>query len=160
MPNSPLPPSSKVKNSLVFILSLVAACGPGVCAQSVDDLQIPQRSDFSASIQRRDPMLPIGWSAASPMQATVVNGAPVPVTTESYIRPEAFVVSSISLDKIPLSIINGRACGEGDFIPFVAGGQKIKVQVFAIRDGAVTIRYGAHQIVCPIRPNQKPTPKK
>jgi len=127
------------------------ACG----AQTVEELGVPKRSAFNDLVERRDPFVPIGWQR--PASAPVfVKGGGVVVTIESYIRPEAFSVSSISLDRLPLAVINGKTYGEGDVVPFLAGEKKIKLQVYAIRDGSVTLRYNDFKVTCPIRLWQKP----
>jgi len=52
---------------------------------------------------------------------------------------------------LPLAVINGKAYGEGDSIPFIAGTSKIKVQVLVIRDGGVILGYNDLKVTCPIR---------
>jgi len=140
-----------VKNSALSGFLLLACLGGGACAQTVEDLNIANRSAFEVSNDFRDPLLPIGWTKSSPIVVPIVNGVPVPPPIEAYIRPEAFLVSSISVAKLPLAIINGKQWGEGDLMPFVAGTEKIMLQVFAIRDGSVVLRYKDHKITCPIR---------
>ena len=144
-----------MKNSVLLLL-ILAGSGLACNAQSVEELGVSQRSAFEDAGERRDPFLPIGWQRPASESAPVVKGAPVVMTTESYIRPEAFVVSSIALDRLPLAVINGKTYGEGDPLPFVAGDKKIKLQVYAIRDGAVTLRYNDFKVTCPIRLWQKP----
>jgi len=147
-------PSSKVKNKAALALLLVVGYGQMAHAQSVEDLNIAQRSAFQSPAAARDPFLPIGWQKVG---AVVFSGSGAR-TTEACITPEAFVVSSISLDRLPLAVINGKAYGEGDLIPFDAGGKQIQVQVFAVRDGQVVLRYKDFKVSCPIRVWQKPTP--
>jgi len=127
-------------------------------AQTAEELGVAKRSAFDDSTIQRDPFLPIGWNQPVLVQGPVHSGVSAPPTIESFIRPEAFVISSILFDKIPLAVINGKAYGEGDSMPFNAGGTQIKLQVFAIRDGVVTLQYGEFKVACPIRVYQKPTP--
>lgn len=157
MPNSPFPPLSKAINSAALLLLLVAGFAGEAPAQTAEELHITRRSSFDSPAAVRDPMLPIGWQKQG---VVVTDGSPVVRTVESYIVPAAFVVSSISLDRIPLAVINGRPYGEGDLMAFSAGGEKIQIQIYSIRDGAVTLHYKAHQVVCPIRTSQlKPAVK-
>jgi hypothetical protein len=140
---------SKAINKVAVLLLLVAGFAGAIQAQTAEELHITRRSSFETPGGLRDPLAPIGWQKAGDV---IVDGnGPVVRTVESYIVPAAFVISSISLDRIPLAIINGKPYGEGDMMPFNAGGEKIQLQVGAIRDGAVTLLYKAHQVICPIR---------
>jgi len=145
-----------VKNSALLVLLLLSGSGFVCSAQTAEELGVSKRSAFDVATERRDPFLPVGWPRPASEPAPVVKGAPAVVTTESYIRPEAFAVSSISLDRIPLAVINGKAYGEGDSLPFVAGDKKIKLIVYSIRDGSVTLRYNDFKVTCPIHVRQKP----
>ncbi|MCX6966800.1 MAG: hypothetical protein NTZ46_03305 [Verrucomicrobia bacterium] len=144
-----------MKYSAFFVFVVLAASGLACNAQTAAELGISPPSDFDAVAMQRDPFLPLGWHP--PDSATpVVKGAAAVATTESYIRPEAFVVSSISVDRLPLAVINGKTYGEGDPLPFMAGERKIVLKVYAIRDGAVTLIYNDFKVTCPIRLWQKP----
>ena len=151
MPNSLFPPLSKAINSAACLLLLAGFAGAAQ-AQTAEDLHVARRSTFESPAAARDPLTPIGWQKAGVV--VTLPGGPVVRTAESYIVPAAFVVSSISLDRIPLAVINGRPYGEGDLMSFNAGGEKIQLQISAIRDGAVTLRYKACEVVCPIRASQ------
>ena len=135
MRNSPFRPLLKVKNSALSGFLLLACLGGGACAQTVEDLNIANRSAFEVSNDFRDPLLPIGWTKSSPIVVPIVNGVPVPPPIEAYIRPEAFLVSSISVAKLPLAIINGKQWGEGDLL----GGPDIRLEYYTPRSikGAV-----------------------
>lgn len=156
MPNSSSQPSLKVKNKLFLILVVVAGSGLLARAQTAEELDIVRHSAFDASTSPRDPFLPIGWKKVATVVAPSGGGMIAAPTTESYIKPEAFVVTSISLDRIPLAVINGKAYGEGDMIPFVAGTEHIRLQIVLIRDGEVTLRYKNYSIACLIRSLMKP----
>ncbi len=156
MPNSPFPLWLKVKNSALIALLILIGSSLVSLAQTAEELGAAKLSAFEVGTERRDPFVPIGWQRPASEPAPIVRGAPVVMTTESYLRPEAFVVSSISVDRLPLAIINGKAYGEGDSLPFVAGEKKIKLLVYSIRDGAVTLRYNDYKVTCPIRIWQKP----
>lgn len=155
MRNSLFPPLSKTVPSLALLLVLAGA--GWAPAQTAEELHATRRSSFEAPAGARDPLTPIGWQ--KPQAAGEVANPHMGRAVESYLVPAAFVVSSISLDRIPLAVVNGKAYGEGDIFPFTAGGEKVQLQVFAIRDGAVTLRYKAFQVVCPIRGQQPSKPK-
>ena len=150
-----------MKSSAILFLGALMAGSALLQGQTVEDFNLPQHSTFDGSLLQRDPFLPIGWKPPEAAAIPLSNSPAAPPTIESVLQPTAFVVSSISLDRIPLAIINGKAYGEGDSIPFTALGQKIQLQVFAIRDGEVILRYNELKITCPIRLWQKPAvPKK
>ncbi len=145
--------------SFLSLLSLAFAVLPA-SAQTVEDLQIKERSFFTASTAR-NPFLPVGWAKPEPIVPTVgkpVN--PTAVVSDAFFKPERFVVTSISIGALPLALINGKTYGEGDLIPVEAG---INVQVYAIRDGEVTLRYQSKTIVSAIQSaeakKQRPKPK-
>ena len=121
-------------------------------AQTAEELGITTRSSFQGS-EERDPFWPIGWSKPS---AIVMPGESSPV--ELVPQPDHFAVTSISLDRIPLAIINGKPYGEGDSLIWLNGATKksFKLQIISIRDGAVTLRYDNVKVVCPLRIWQKP----
>ena len=156
MPKSPFLLWLKVKNSAFFVLLVLIGSSLVSRAQTAAELGASKLSTFEIGTERRDPFVPIGWQRPASEPAPVVKGLPVVMTTESYIRPEAFVVSSISVDRLPLAVINGKAYGEGESLPFVAGDKRIKLLVYSIRDGAVTLRYNDYKVTCPIRMWQKP----
>ncbi len=145
-----------MKSSPLLSVLILAALGLGCGAQTTEELGVAQRSAFETSVERRDPFLPIGWErpVSVPALAGLKGASAVP--TESYLRPEAFVVSSIALDRLPLAVINGKTYGEGDPVLFVAGDKKVALHVEAIRDGVVTLRYNDFKVNCPIRLWQKP----
>ncbi|MEI7958723.1 MAG: hypothetical protein WCI40_06410 [Verrucomicrobiota bacterium] len=145
-----------MKNSALILL-ILAVSGLACRAQTSEELGVANRSVFNDTAERRDPFLPIGWKRPpSGPELVLVKGVNVPVTTESYIRPDAFSVTSIALDRIPLAVINGKPYGEGDVIPFVAGDKPIKLRIYSIRDGVVTLSYNDYKVTCPIRLWQKP----
>lgn len=154
MQNFSFQPWLKVKNNplaLLVALWALAASGGLARAQTVEELGVSRHSSFDPATLHRDPFTPIGWQ--KPMAAApVVNG----VKQEPVFRAEAFMVSSISVDRIPLAVINGRPYGEGDSIAWTEAGRTMKAQVFAIRDGVVTLRMGDVTVKCPIRARPQP----
>jgi len=133
--------------TLLSLFAVLSAALPAV-AQSVDDLQIKERSSFSVAPDARNPFLPIGWKKPEPMAAGPVAPAPVKQMSDAFFKPERFVVTSISIGALPLALINGRTYGEGDLIPVPEG---VSVQVYSIRDGQVTLRFRDKTIVTTIQ---------
>jgi hypothetical protein len=160
----------KSSSRYAFLLCLVAGglgpLGGLALGQSVKELGVGKASAFDIPGGERDPLWPIGWT---PKPATA-SGAEKNALPEVAPKADAFYVSSISLDRIPLAVINGKAYGVGDhFVCTVGGGkagpESFRLQVVAIRDGLVTLRYGTTDLACPLRiiqtaPSPKPTPSK
>ncbi len=143
----------------LLILILVLGSAPLLQAQSVDDLKVRNRSSFDAPKDGRNPFWPVGWIKAEPAPASE-GGArtenPKPVApagpSTAFMKPENFIVTSISIGALPLALINGKAYGEGDLIPYpVGGGSTVSVQVVSVRDGVVTLRFRDKTITTTIK---------
>jgi hypothetical protein len=136
--------------------------------QSVEELGVGQPSTFQFPDGERDPFWPIGWTKQVLVESNAPSGA---VPMEVVPKPDAFYVSSISLDRIPLAVINGKAYGLGDRFVWSVPGEKgaepktFRLQVVAIRDGLVILRYGTVDLPCSLRiigtpaPSPKPASK-
>ena len=156
MRKSPLPPSSNRRNSLLA-LAAAAVILPGLpCqAQTAQELGITEHSAFAFPADGRDPFLPVGWER--PQEAQPTDNTPAPI--QPVLKPEMFVVTSISLDRIRLAVINGKPYGEGDNIPLDAEGKRgLRVQVLTIQDGLVTLVSGSLKLTCPLRLSQTQAP--
>jgi hypothetical protein len=116
-------------------------------APSIPPYELKNRSTFTAKAGTRVPFWPIGWNGQH--QPIVTPGKPMAKAFQ--IQPSHFTVTSILLSHPPLATINGRAFGEGEFLPVEAGGQPVKVIVTAIRDGGVWLDQSGHQIFVPMR---------
>lgn len=123
-------------------------------AQTAEELGVAGRSSFQMEEGARDPLWPIGWTRPSAVP-TVAGEAPAQVLP----RAEYFAVSSISLDRIPLAVINGQPYGEGDTVVWTGDKKTFRLQIISIRDGAVTLRYQDLKLVCPLRQWQKAADK-
>ena len=87
----------------------------------------------------RNPFWPIGWmptATAAPAQVSAV---------QLDVKPEQFVVTTISVDYPPLAIINGRSYAVGDQIPVTADKREF-VTVKQILDGVVVLDYRGHEL--------------
>ncbi len=99
-------------------------------------------------VESRNPFWPIGWT---PTAVAAVAAAPV-----VEVKAEQFTVTSISVDSLPLAVINGQNKAIGDRVP-VPGTQEF-VTVKKITDGMVVLQYKTHELnVVPVIPG---TPKK
>ena len=132
--------------ALLSFITLVTSL-PSLQAQSVDDLQIERRSAFTMAAAR-NPFWPIGWAKPEPVAPGVVAPTAPKEISDAFFKPERFVVTSISIGVLPLALINGKTYGEGDLIAVSDG---VNVQVAAIRDGEVTLRYKDKTIVSVIQ---------
>jgi hypothetical protein len=120
-------------------------------AQTAQDLGVSERSAFHSSQETHDPFLPVGWQKPQDMLSGETN-APAAAPDETLLKAELFVVTSISVDRIRLAVINGKLYGEGDAFPFLMEGKRqVKMQVLMIQDGMVTLGCGSVRVACPLR---------
>lgn len=120
---------------------MIACFGTLASGQTVEELKIKERSSFRAPTTLRNPFLPLGWKKVS---STAAASAPMAAATPvpELFKPDLFSVTSIATGGVPVAVINGRIYGEGELVPFNSGGPKpVSAQVYAIRDGMVTLRY-------------------
>jgi hypothetical protein len=120
-------------------------------AQTAAELKIKQPSEFDARTAIHDPFWPVGWQKAAPVPQTgAASAAATALAGANLLKPESFVVTSISTGALPLAVINGKAYGEGELIN-IGGAPTGSVQVFAIRDGVVILRSQNQTITVYIR---------
>ena len=124
---------------------------------AIEPYQPKNKSSFSVQSGARVPFWPIGWSKEK-QSAAPEAVAPAPVKV-FLIEPQHFTVTSVLLSHPPLATINGKAFGEGEFLPVTANGQPLKVVVKAIRDGGVWLDQSGHQIFVPLKRQGIPPPK-
>ena len=139
-------------NRTAFILlAVVTGFSLRASAQTAAELKIKERSTFKGAPTMRDPFWPIGWQKRAPEGSSILapkTGSALVASPEMFLKPELFIVSSISTGAVPIAIINGKMYGEGELIPFNAGGPKpVSAQVYKISDGTVTLRYQAKTVV-------------
>lgn len=132
-----------MNKTVLVALSMIAGFAVLAPAQTVEELKIKERSSFRAPVTLRNPFWPLGWQKPSPTAPgapTVARSAATPVPV--IFKPDLFTVTSISTGAVPVAVINGRIYGEGELISFNSGGPKpVSAQVYAIKDGMVTLRY-------------------
>lgn len=145
----------KIANNL--ILTLLAATGIARAEQtSIEPYDLKNRSSFGAALESRAPFWPIGWMRPKP-------GAPEPETRTVAPKVEApkfqlssdnFNVTSILLGRPSIAVINGRSFEKGDFLPVVAGNERLRVQILDIREQGVVLQLDKQQpILVPMRRN-------
>ena len=126
---------------LIALFATGGFCGIA-SAQTTADLKIKQPSIFKVPAGTRSPFWKLGFKDPSFQKVAVKAGSPAVPAIESLLKPEFFVVTSISTGSMPVAVINGRIYAEGELIPLSPPGLKpVAAQVFAIRDGHVILRY-------------------
>ena len=132
---------------LVLIATLAAAhaargqqTAPAVARNSGKEYALAHSSSFEAPPNgTRNPFWPIGWTPST------VTGPAQTAVQQIDVKPEQFVVTTISVDYPPLAIINGRSYAVGDQIPVTAD-KRVFVTVKQILDGVVVLDYQGHEM--------------
>jgi hypothetical protein len=100
------------------------------------------RSVFTATADEHNPFWPIGWVKTG--DDTGDSAAPtVP-------HSEDFLVTTILLNDPAMAVINGKDMAEGEIAALPVNGQNIVVQLMAVRDGSVVLRWQNQNLVVPI----------
>lgn len=138
----------------IAIFSLAAISGIAISgiasvpahAESANKLGLKRRSEFKAINTGHNPFWPIGWAKkeTGPAQPAIVSH-------RVKLLPENFLISSISVGRVSAAVINGKIYSEGDFVPLGSGAQKIEVQVIAVSDNGVKLKYRNSEITAHIR---------
>lgn len=129
--------------ALSLLLVLAAAGVASAEGETSKEYILKHKSDYTAADDARDPFWPIGFKPAA---ATPEAPQAPAAETLPEVRPEMFVVTTISLEKdAPLAVINGRTHAIGDRLPVDASGKQF-VTVRKIMDGAVFFDYRGQTI--------------
>jgi hypothetical protein len=100
------------------------------------------KSVFTAASSDHNPFWPIGWIKTADESAD--SSAPtVP-------HAEDFLVSTILLNDPPMAVINGKDMAEGEVAALPINGQNVTVQLMAVQDGRIILRWENQNIVVPI----------
>lgn len=135
------------------LLPLLAAASLGVslCAHAEEPkaFETKHKSSFSASPNAHNPFWPIGWVKPDVENSSSQAAAPI--------MPHAsdFLVTTIMLNEPPLAVINGKEMAEGEVATMVLNGQPTTVQLLAVQDGQVVIRWQNQNIVAPLHRNEE-----
>ena len=120
---------------------------PGQPATPVEKpaaLELKIKSSFTMDASGRNPFWPIGWKPVAKVSTNEHAGP--------EIQPEAFVVSSITLDEGGrFAIINGKAMQVGQQFGLQLGNQTYQLTVKAIQDGRVILARRDEEIIVPLR---------
>ena len=98
-----------------------------------------RKSLFTASASDHNPFWPIGWVKME--SASADSGASlIPRATD-------FAVTSILLNEPPMAVINGKEMAEGETAALPVNGQPVIVQLMAVQDGRVILRWQNQALV-------------
>ena len=99
------------------------------------------KSVFTASANDHNPFWPIGWVK---MESVADSAAPV------IPHADDFAVTSILLNEPPMAVINGKEMAEGETTTIPLNGQPVMVQLMAVQDGRVILRWQNQNLIVPI----------
>ena len=110
---------------------------------------IGKKSPFTASAGDHNPFWPIGW-----MKTESLSGAAASLIPHS----ENFIVTSILLNEPPMAVINGKEMAEGEVAAVTVDGQSVMVQLMAVQDGRVILRWQNQNIIVPLHRDETLSP--
>jgi hypothetical protein len=103
------------------------------------------KSTFTGSGGQHNPFWPIGWVKTSEAETDDST------TAVSQPRADDFTVSTIMLNEPRLAVINGKDMAEGEVAQMTTnGGETVTVQLMAVQDGSVVLRWENQAIVVQI----------
>ena len=118
--------------------AVLRAQSPTLPKASGKEYVLTHQSSFDAPpASARNPFWPIGWVPTAPVQTAAV------VTLN--VKPEDFVVTTISVDAPALAVVNGKTRAVGDQIPVSADSRDF-VTVKQILDGGVVLDYHGREM--------------
>ena len=127
--------------SVLALLGVTRALAEQPAATAVE---LKNKSNFTMDASGRNPFWPIGWKPVAKASTNERSGP--------EIQPEAFLVSSITLDKGGrFAIINGKAMQVGQQFGLQLGNQTYQLTVKAIEDGRVILARRDEEIIVPLR---------
>ena len=100
------------------------------------------KSVFTGNVNEHNPFWPIGWVKTAEETSDTANS----VTPKT----EDFIVSTILLNDPPMAVINGKDMAEGEVAALPVDGQDVTVQLLAVQDGRVILRWQNQSITVPI----------
>jgi L-ascorbate metabolism protein UlaG (beta-lactamase superfamily) len=102
---------------------------------------------FTATATEHNPFWPIGW-VKTETDTTDTSAPTVPHT-------EDFTVTTILLNDPPMAVINGKDMAEGEVAALPVNGANVVVQLMAVQDGRVILRWQNQNIVVPIHRDEE-----
>jgi hypothetical protein len=134
-----------IPTTCVVLLSLPAFAGAPTAqnAPAVDTtstaapaLLAKTHSDFAVHTDAHNPFWPIGWVKTEAISSLTTDSA------SAYVpKIEDFNVSTIMLSEPRMAVINGKDMAEGEIASLPAAGQTVVVQLVAVQDGRVILRW-------------------
>jgi hypothetical protein len=140
-------------NPAPLLLTIAAAAVLSLTARAAETAagyELKNRSSFKVDADARIPFWPIGFERPKIKSDGTVAKSTV-VASRIQLEPGHFSVTSILSGNPSLATINGHSFEEGEILPVVAGTERLRVVVRAIRDGGVTLEYEGQQIFVPMK---------
>jgi hypothetical protein len=107
------------------------------------------KSVFTARVDEHNPFWPIGWvKTVEESSAADAGAAVIP-------HPEDFNVTTIMLNEPPMAVINGKDMAEGEIAALPINGQNVVVQLMAVQDGRVILRWQNQNLVVSIHRDEE-----
>ena len=117
-------------------------------APAVDTTSNPQpvytpkiKSVFTGNVNAHNPFWPIGWVKTAEETSDTASVTP---------KSDDFMVTTILLNDPPMAVINGKDMAEGEVASLPVDGQDVTVQLLAVKDGQVILRWQNQSITVPI----------
>jgi hypothetical protein len=101
------------------------------------------KSVFAATGGEHNPFWPIGWTKAESLST---GDTEAPVTPQS----NDFTVTTIMMNEPPIAVINGQDMAEGEVASLPVGGRNVMVQLMAVHDGWVILRWQNQNLTVPL----------
>jgi hypothetical protein len=101
------------------------------------------KSVFTSTADQHNPFWPIGW-VKTVNDSVDTSSAPVVPHTDD------FLVTTILLNDPPMAVINGKDMAEGEVATLQTAAGSVVVQLMAVQDGSVTLRWENQNLVVPI----------
>jgi hypothetical protein len=108
------------------------------------------KSVFTGPANAHNPFWPIGWVKTE--EASGSEAAPYVPHTED------FSVTTIMLNEPPMAVINGKDMAEGEIASLTVNGAQVVVQLMAVQDGRVTLRWQNQNLTIPIHRDEALSP--
>jgi len=109
---------------------------------------LAKKTAFTATANDHNPFWPIGWVK---MESSSDNVVVIP-------HSQDFSVTSILLNEPPMAVINGKEMAEGEIATLTINGQLVTVQLMAVQDGRVILRWQNQNIVVPLHRDEELSP--
>jgi len=99
------------------------------------------KSVFTVSTSAHNPFWPIGWVKTAEQNSDTATVTP---------KSDDFMVTTILLNDPPMAVINGKDMAEGEVAQLPVEGQDVTVQLLAVQDGRVILRWQNQSITVPL----------